>query len=201
MPTMHVLSLLINGDHRKVAAPDHWTLLEVLRYELGLTGTKQGCDKGDCGACTVLIDGKPELSCLMLAKMAEGRSIKTVEGLLPEHLASGGEGADPVQDAFDRCGALQCGFCQPGMMLSARALLNENPEPTRAEINQALSGNLCRCTGYTQIVQAVELCVAQATGAEPKTPAWAQADNKFTGLDSYASSGTKQRTESSGDES
>ncbi len=163
---MHVLTLRINGDCLKVAAPAHWTLLEVLRYELGLTGSKQGCDKGDCGACTVLVDGKPRLSCLVLGSLAEGYEITTIEGLMPAHLCAGGEGADPVQDAFDRCGALQCGFCQPGMMLSARALLNENPSPTRSEINQALSGNLCRCTGYTQILQAVESCVADAVGED-----------------------------------
>jgi len=162
---MHVLSLRVNGDRLRVAAPAHWSLLEVLRYELGLTGSKQGCDKGDCGACTVLIDGAPRLACLELAALCEEREITTIEGLLPAHRAAGGEGADPVQDAFDRCGALQCGFCQPGMMLSARALLNENPRPSRSEIHEALSGNLCRCTGYTQIVQAVETCVAEAAGA------------------------------------
>lgn len=163
---MHVLNLLINGDRQRLAAPAHWTLLEVLRYELGLTGSKQGCDKGDCGACTVLVDGKPQLSCLMLGALAEGHEITTIEGLMPAHLAGGGAGADPVQDAFDRCGALQCGFCQPGMMLSARALLNENPSPNRRDINAALSGNLCRCTGYTQIVQAVESCIAETVGEE-----------------------------------
>lgn len=163
---MHVMTLQVNGDRLRVAAPAHWTLLEVLRYELGLTGSKQGCDKGDCGACTVLIDGKPQLSCLMLASLAEGVEVTTIEGLMPAHLESGGQGADPVQDAFDRCGALQCGFCQPGMMLSARALLNENPSPSRPEINAALSGNLCRCTGYTQILQAVESCVAEAAGEQ-----------------------------------
>ena len=159
---MRVLELTINGDRIEVAAPDHWTLLEVLRYRLGLTGSKQGCDKGDCGACTVLVDGKPELSCLRLAALSENREITTIEGLLPLHMQAGGTGPDPVQDAFDRCGALQCGFCQPGMMLSARALLNENDSPTRADIQAALSGNLCRCTGYTQILEAVELAIAES---------------------------------------
>ncbi len=169
------MGLDVNGDAVRVAAPAHWTLLEVLRYELGLTGSKQGCDKGDCGACTVLLDGEPVLSCLLLATLAEGRAVRTIEGLMPAHRAAGGDGADPVQDAFDRCGALQCGFCQPGMMLSARALLDETPRPTRAQIREALSGNLCRCTGYTQIVQAVELAVAETVGAadEPQAPAWA----------------------------
>jgi aerobic-type carbon monoxide dehydrogenase small subunit (CoxS/CutS family) len=169
---MRALTLRVNGDQVPTSAPDHWTLLEVLRYRLGLTGSKQGCDKGDCGACTVLLDGKPVLACLTLAALAEGREVTTIEGLMPAHMAAGGEGADPVQDAFDRTGALQCGFCQPGMMLSARALLDENPEPSRAEIKDALAGNLCRCTGYTQIVQAVELAIAERVGTEPAAPAW-----------------------------
>jgi len=176
---MRVLSLQVNGDRLEVAAPAHWTLLEVLRYRLGLTGSKQGCDKGDCGACTVLQDGKPVLSCLTLAARCEGHEFTTIEGLMPAHRAAGGSGADPVQEAFDRCGALQCGFCQPGMILSARALLNETPCPTRAEIRSALSGNLCRCTGYTQIVQAVELAVAEAVGSEPPAPAWAPDTNPW----------------------
>ncbi|QDU68550.1 (2Fe-2S)-binding protein [Engelhardtia mirabilis] len=176
---MRVLNLTVNGDATEVAAPAHWTLLEVLRYRMGLTGSKQGCDKGDCGACTVLIDGEPQLSCLTVAALAEGHEITTIEGLLPAHLRAGGEGPDPVQEAFDRCGALQCGFCQPGMILSARALLSENPAPTRDEIKAALSGNLCRCTGYTQIYQAVELALAEATGAEPASPSWAPGENPW----------------------
>ena len=176
---MRVLRLHVNGDRIQAAAPEHWTLLEVLRYELGLTGSKQGCDKGDCGACTVLVDGRPVLSCLTLAALAEGCEITTIEGLMPAHVAAGGQGADPVQEAFDRCGALQCGFCQPGMMLSARALLNEKPEPSRAEIRDALAGNLCRCTGYTQIVQAVELAIAESVGKAPASPAWAPGQNPW----------------------
>ena len=169
---MRLLSIVVNGDEHTLGAPDHWTLLEVLRYSLGLTGSKQGCDKGDCGACTVLVDGQPVLSCLTLGATAAGRKVTTIEGLMPAHQQAGGQGADPVQDAFDRCGALQCGFCQPGMMLSARALLNENPEPTRDEVRSALSGNLCRCTGYTQIVEAVESAVCKAVGREPEPRAW-----------------------------
>ena len=171
---MRALSLDVNGDRIQVAAPDHWTLLEVLRYRLGLTGSKQGCDKGDCGACTVLIDGRPQLSCLTLAAMAEGKRVTTIEGLMPAHRQEGGQGADPLQQAFDRCGALQCGFCQPGMILSARALLNRESQPTRAEISEALSGNLCRCTGYTQILQAVELAVAEELGIEGEEPSWSE---------------------------
>ncbi len=160
---MRAYHLTVNGVRRRVAAPPHWTLLEVLRYELGLTGSKQGCDKGDCGACTVLLDGRPVLACLTLAACAEGKAITTIEGLRTA------EGPDPLQDAFDRTGALQCGFCQPGMILSARALLAENPCPSRAQIRAALAGNLCRCTGYTQILQAVE--EAQAEDSRPATQA------------------------------
>ena len=169
---MRVLTLQVNGDRLEIAAPEHWSLLEVLRYRAGLTGSKQGCDKGDCGACTVLIDGEPQLSCLILAATAEGREITTIEGLAPAHLRAGGTGADPLQEAFDRCGALQCGFCQPGMLMSAKALLNSNPDPSRAEIQEALAGNLCRCTGYTQIYQAVELAADELAGREPRRPAW-----------------------------
>ena len=166
------MRLHVNGDRYDVDAPDHHTLLEVLRYRLGLTGSKQGCDKGDCGACTVLLDGQPVISCLMLAREAEGREVVTIEGLRPAHLAAGGQGADPVQDAFDRCGALQCGFCQSGMILSAWALLARTPAPDETQVRQALAGNLCRCTGYTQIFQAVASAIARAHGAEPAPRAW-----------------------------
>lgn len=157
MSAEHPLTLHINGHPLRLYAPQHWTLLEVLRYRLGLTGSKQGCDKGDCGACTVMRNGEAVLSCLTLAAACEGDAITTIEGLAaPDRL-------DPVQDAFDRCGALQCGFCQSGMMISARALLNENPTPSREDIDRALGGNLCRCTGYTKIIEAVQEA-AKATG-------------------------------------
>ncbi len=169
---MRLIRFRLNGDEVHTSCPSHWTLLELVRYQLKLTGTKQGCDKGDCGACTVLLDGKPVLSCLTLAAQATDKEVTTIEGLRPAHLKAGGTGSDPIQEAFDSCGALQCGFCQPGMMLSARALLDEKPNPSRSEIHQALSGNLCRCTGYTQIVQAVETAIADATGKDAPVPAW-----------------------------
>ena len=150
MAGKRVLTLDVNGDKADVAVPPHWTLLETLRYEMLLTGSKQGCDKGDCGACTVLIDGEPHLACLTLASKTVGKSVVTIEGL-----SKNGK-LDPVQDAFDQCGALQCGFCQSGMMLAARNLIDEKPAPSREDIKVALSGNLCRCTGYTKIIQAVE---------------------------------------------
>ena len=142
--------LNVNGEAREALVQQHWTLLEALRYELGLTGTKQGCDKGDCGACTVIVDGQPVLSCCTLAVTSEGKRVRTIEGL------ADADGPSVVQRAFDACGALQCGFCQPGMICSATALLEKDPAPTRDAIKDALSGNLCRCTGYTKIFEAVE---------------------------------------------
>jgi aerobic-type carbon monoxide dehydrogenase small subunit (CoxS/CutS family) len=147
---VRILSFRLNGDAVEVAAPDHWTLLEVLRYRAGLTGSKQGCDKGDCGACTLHVDGRSILSCLTLAADIEGRSVTTIEGLV------GPDGPDIVQDSFDEAGALQCGFCQPGMMMAARQLVSENCHAERDEIKAALASNLCRCTGYTKIYDAVE---------------------------------------------
>ena len=144
-----VFPIVVNGEPKSVAVEAATTLLECLRYTLGLTGSKQGCDKGDCGACTVWVEGRPVLSCITLARAAEGQAVTTVEGL-----ARGGR-LHPVQDAFDRFGAAQCGFCTPGVLMSAAALLETNPSPSREEIGQALSGNLCRCTGYTKIFDAV----------------------------------------------
>jgi len=158
---MHaIITLEVNGDRRSVGVPAHFTLLEALRYGLGLTGSKQGCDKGDCGACTVLLDGDPVLSCITPVWEAEGRSVLTVEGL------AGPGGLHPLQEAFEECGAAQCGFCTPGILMSAYGLLLRNPRPARREIQEALAGNLCRCTGYTKIFVAVERAAARlAAGA------------------------------------
>ena len=146
-----IVRLRVNGDVREVGVPSHFTLLEALRYGLGLTGSKQGCDKGDCGACTVLIDGAPSLACLTPVWEAEGREVVTVEGLATS------EGPHALQDAFDVMGAAQCGFCTPGILCSAAALLEREASPTREQIQDALAGNLCRCTGYAKIYDAVEL--------------------------------------------
>ena len=142
-------SLIVNGADRPIAAPAAATLLEVLRTDLALTGTKRGCDQGVCGACTVLADGRPVRACLMLAANCPGREIVTVEGL------GSGAALNDLQEAFVAEGAIQCGFCTPGMLLSVTALLDARPGATVAEIREAISGNLCRCSGYTKIVEAV----------------------------------------------
>ncbi|MER3428178.1 MAG: (2Fe-2S)-binding protein [Pyrinomonas sp.] len=144
-----VIPLRVNGEERAVVTAPNRTLLNVLREELGLTGTKQGCDDGDCGACTVLVDGTPVLSCIMLAAQCAGRDVTTIEGLARQARL------DRVQEAFWHEGGMQCGFCTPGMIMSSYALLQRNPHPTDDEIRQALSNNLCRCTGYTKIIAAV----------------------------------------------
>ena len=154
-----VFDMTVNGEKRNVAVEPGTTLLEALRYALGLTGSKQGCDKGDCGACTVWVDGRPTLACITVAQSAEDREVTTVEGL-----ARGGR-LHPLQDAFDRFGAAQCGFCTPGILMSAAALLETNADPTREEIGVALSGNLCRCTGYTKIFDAVQDAAATLRAA------------------------------------
>jgi aerobic-type carbon monoxide dehydrogenase small subunit (CoxS/CutS family) len=154
-----LVALKINGDDYELAiAPSH-TLLEVLREDAGLTGTKHGCEQGECGLCTVLIDGRPQFSCLTLAVEAEGCEIRTVEGL-----ARGGE-LHPLQQAWGETGASQCGYCSPGMLMSAQALLERNPSPSRTEIREALAGNLCRCTGYQAIIEAVELAAVRMRSA------------------------------------
>jgi carbon-monoxide dehydrogenase small subunit len=162
--TTEIARLHVNGDLRPVGVPAHFSLLEALRYGADLTGSKQGCDKGDCGACTVLLDGEPVLACITPVWEAEGREVITVEGL------SSADGPHPLQDAFDLNGAAQCGFCTPGILCSAAALLEENPEPTRREIKEALSGNLCRCTGYTKIYDAVEEAGRRIRSGEPGIP-------------------------------
>jgi aerobic-type carbon monoxide dehydrogenase small subunit (CoxS/CutS family) len=148
--TGRLAHLLVNDEEHAVMVEDRDTLLEVLRDKLFLTGTKEGCGTGECGACTVLVDGKPVLACLMLAINASGKKITTIEGL-----AAGGK-LSRLQQAFVEFGAVQCGFCSPGMILSATALLRKNPSPTRQEIQKSLEGNLCRCTGYNKIVEAIE---------------------------------------------
>ncbi|HEX7139334.1 MAG TPA: (2Fe-2S)-binding protein [Vicinamibacterales bacterium] len=147
----HVIALDVNGERAELLLPVHKTLLEVLREDMQLTGTKHGCELGECGTCTVLVDRRPELSCLLLPIQLEGRAITTVEGL-----ASGSE-LHPLQQAFAELGAAQCGYCTPGILLASKSLLDSNSRPSRDEIREALAGNLCRCTGYVKILEAVEL--------------------------------------------
>lgn len=144
-----LIKLRVNGEDYELMIASQRTLLEVLREDLELTGTKEGCEDGTCGACTVLLDGKPIRSCLLLAVEAEGKDILTIEGLAQ------GERLHPLQEAFINNGAIQCGFCTPGMILTAKALLDENPDPTEEEIREAICGVLCRCTGYVKIVEAI----------------------------------------------
>lgn len=154
-----LIELKVNGESHQVAVPVQKTLLEVLREDLQLTGTKHGCELGECGTCTVLIDGEPVLSCLTLALDAQGCEITTVEGLEQNGRLH------PLQIAFAERGAAQCGYCTPGMLVTAKALLDKNPNPSRDEIKEALSGNLCRCTGYLKIIEAVELAASRLTSA------------------------------------
>src|SRR5256884_623133 len=156
------LALELNGESVEVAFAPHKTLLEVLREDLGLTGTKHGCELGECGTCTVLVDGIPVLSCLVLGLACAGRRVQTVEGM-----AAGGT-LHPLQEAFAELGAAQCGYCTPAFLLAAEALLASSPRPTRDAIKQALSGNLCRCTGYIKIYEAVELAAARMRGEDAK---------------------------------
>lgn len=155
-----LITLRVNDETYEVYAPVHKTLLEILREDLNLTGTKHGCELGECGACTVLIDGEPALSCLALPIELQGREILTVEGLAQRGTPH------PLQTAFAELSAAQCGYCTPGMLISARALLDHNPHPTPGQIRESLSGNLCRCTGYSKIVEAVELAAQRLASNE-----------------------------------
>jgi len=152
------INLTVNNRPYRLIVLPHRTLLEVIREDLGLTGTKEGCGLGECGACTVLMDGKAVNSCLVLAAEADGKKITTIEGLAQ------GDKLHPIQQAFVDHGGLQCGFCTPGMIMSARALLDENPAPTEEEIKQAISGNLCRCTGYTKIIESIKAAAENMGG-------------------------------------
>jgi carbon-monoxide dehydrogenase small subunit len=154
------IALDVNGESVEVAFAPHKTLLEVLREDLGLTGTKHGCELGECGTCTVVLDGTPVLSCLVLGLACAGRRVRTVEGM-----AAGGR-LHPLQDAFAELGAAQCGYCTPAFLLAAEALLIGNPRPARDDIKRALAGNLCRCTGYIKIYEAVELAAARMRGED-----------------------------------
>ncbi|MHA2638178.1 MAG: 2Fe-2S iron-sulfur cluster-binding protein, partial [bacterium JZ-2024 1] len=169
-----MLTLEINGKVYSIDCPPHYTLLEVLREKLGLTGTKHGCELGECGMCTVLIDGKPFLSCLVLPHTVQGCSIRTIEGIPPDH---------PVIQSFSVSGAVQCGYCTPAMVLSAVALLENNPTPTVEEIKQSLASVLCRCTGYEGIIKGVQL--ASQHGVSPTEPPRADAVEKASGKAMY----------------
>ena len=158
------VSLTVNGETREALLPVHKTLLEVLREDLGLMGTKHGCELGECGTCAVLVNGRAILSCLMLGLDAEGQEVKTIEGM-----AEGTE-LHPLQHTFADLGAAQCGYCSPGFLLVAEELLKKNPNPSRETIKEALSGNLCRCTGYIKIYEAVELAAARMRGEEMELP-------------------------------
>lgn len=156
---MKQIKFSVNGKDYEISVPPQRTLLEVIREELGLTGTKEGCGLGECGACTVIMDGRTVNSCLVLAVEADGKQITTIEGLAK------GDELHPIQQAFIDHGGFQCGFCTPGMIMSSKALLDENPSPTEEEIRQGLSGNFCRCTGYTKIIESVKAAAEDMEGS------------------------------------
>ena len=155
-----IVEFTVNGEEREMAVETCCSLLDALRDDVGLTGTTKGCDVGDCGACTVIVDGQPVNACLMLAVEAEGRTVETIEGLQP-----GVDVLHPLQDAFMRHGASQCGFCTPGILMMAKKLLEDNPNPTDEEIRFGLSGNICRCTGYTKIFDAIKSAAREMEAA------------------------------------
>ncbi|MDA0276714.1 MAG: (2Fe-2S)-binding protein [Proteobacteria bacterium] len=155
------IKLRVNGEEQEILFHSYKTLLEVLREDLNLTGTKHGCELGECGACTVLVDGQPVLSCLALALECGGRAIETIEGV------QRGPDLHPLQAAFADCGGSQCGYCTPGVIMTAKALLARNPAPTRDQIREATAGNLCRCTGYQQITEAIESAATMLRGERP----------------------------------
>lgn len=158
MPMQHEIALNVNQREYRLTVESDELLIDVLREKLGLTGTKKGCGTGDCGACTIILDGRAVTSCLILAVSVQGRSITTIEGL-----EESGQ-LHPIQDAFIKHGAIQCGFCTPGMILSAKALLDVNPNPTEKEIRVGIAGNLCRCTGYAKIVEAIKAVALEHAG-------------------------------------
>jgi carbon-monoxide dehydrogenase small subunit len=161
------VSFVFNGNKMNMVVEDHWTLLHLIREELGYTGTKEGCGSGECGACTVIVDGDAVNSCLYLAAEIDGRELLTIEGL-----ASGDGTLHPIQQAFVDNGGIQCGFCSPGMILSAKALLDENANANEEEIKEAIAGNLCRCTGYVQIIDSIKSVSGHFGDEEPHVVAW-----------------------------
>lgn len=161
------ISFVFNGNKINMVVEDHWTLLHLIREELGYTGTKEGCGSGECGACTVIVDGVAVNSCLYLAMEIEGKELQSIEGL-----ASADGALHPIQKAFVDHGGIQCGFCSPGMILSAKALLDENPNATEDEIKDAIAGNLCRCTGYVQIIDSIKSVSGYYRAEESQVVAW-----------------------------
>lgn len=159
--SLRTVRFVVNGEHREIDVAPHRSLLDALRHEAGLTGTKKGCDVGECGSCTILFNGQPVNACLVLAPEADGAEIATIEGLQAE---DGSPHA--LQECFMRCGAAQCGFCTPGILMAAKALIDTNPRPTTDEIRFAIAGNICRCTGYTKIVEAIAMASKASAGTQ-----------------------------------